>query len=111
MSLKRILAGAAVVIASLVSAGVAQPAFAAAQPAAGSLDPAFGAGGKVLTNLGTGANGQQIQGVASDAALAPNGDIVVSGTFGLVAYLLNDGDLRAAMTWLRQVTRRVPREA
>jgi hypothetical protein len=25
--------------------------------------------------------------------------------FGLVAYLLNDGDLRAAMTRLRQVTR------
>jgi putative peptidoglycan lipid II flippase len=30
--------------------------------------------------------------------------------FGLVAYLLNDGDLRAAMSWLRQVTRRVPEE-
>ena len=25
--------------------------------------------------------------------------------FGLVAYLLNDGDLRAALTWLRRVTR------
>jgi len=25
--------------------------------------------------------------------------------FGLVTYLLNDGDLRAAVTWLRQVTR------
>jgi len=87
MSVKRILAAAAVVIASLVSAGVAAPAFAAATPAAGSLDTSFGAGGKVLTNLGTGASGQQIQGVASDAALAPNGDIVVSGIFGLVAYL------------------------
>jgi uncharacterized delta-60 repeat protein len=87
MSLKRILAAAAVVIASLVSAGVAQPAFAAAQPAAVSLDPAFGAGGKVLTNLGTGANGQQIQAIPSDAVLQSNGDIVVSGTFGLVRYL------------------------
>jgi len=27
--------------------------------------------------------------------------------FGLVAYLLNDGDLRAAVSWLRQVTGRV----
>jgi len=49
MSLKRILA--APVIASLVCAGVAQPAFAAATPAAGRLDPAFGAGGKVLISL------------------------------------------------------------
>ena len=89
MSLKRMLAGAAVVIASLVSAGVAEPAFAAAPPAAGSLDPAFGVGGKVLTNLGTGANGQQIQAVTSNAALAPNGDIVVSGNFGVVRYLAN----------------------
>ena len=89
MSLKRILAAAAVVIASLVSAGVAQPAFAAATPAAGSLDPGFGAGGKVLTNLGTGANGQQIQAAPSDAVLQSNGDIVVSGTFGLVRYLPN----------------------
>jgi len=55
MSLKGILTATAVVIASLVSAGVAQPAFAAAQPAAGSLDPTFGTGGKVLTNLGIGA--------------------------------------------------------
>ena len=31
--------------------------------------------------------------------------------FGLVTYLLNDGDLRAALSWLRQVTRRVPDEA
>jgi uncharacterized delta-60 repeat protein len=87
MSLKRILAGAAVVIASLVSAGITQPAFAAAQPAAGSLDPTFGVGGKVLTNLGTGANGQQIQAAPSDAVLQSNGDIVVSGNFGLVRYL------------------------
>jgi uncharacterized delta-60 repeat protein len=86
MSLKRILAGAAMVIASLVSAGVARPAFAAGG-APGSIDTSFGVGGKVLTNLGTGANGQQIQGVASDAVLQSNGGIVVSGTFGLVRYL------------------------
>src|SRR5262249_47203078 len=30
--------------------------------------------------------------------------------FGLVVYLLNDGDLRAAVSWLRQVTRGVPEE-
>jgi uncharacterized delta-60 repeat protein len=89
MSVKGILAAAAVVIASLVSAGVAQPAFAAATPAAGRLDTSFGAGGKVLTNLGTGANGAQIQAVPSDAVLQSNGDIVVSGTFGLVRYLPN----------------------
>src|SRR5690242_6040420 len=28
----------------------------------------------------------------------------------LAAYLENDGDLRAALSWLRQVTRRVPDE-
>jgi uncharacterized delta-60 repeat protein len=88
MSLKGILAGAAVVIASLVSAGVAQPAFAAGG-APGTIDTGFGTGGRVLTNLGTGANGQQIQAVASDAVLQSNGDIVVSGNFGLVRYLPN----------------------
>jgi hypothetical protein len=36
---------------------------------------------------------------------------VATLAFGLVAYLLNDGDLRAALSWLRQVTRRVPDEA
>jgi uncharacterized delta-60 repeat protein len=86
MSLRGILAAAAVVIASLVSAGAAQPAFAAGG-APGTIDTSFGVGGKVLTNLGTGANGQQIQAGASDAVLQSNGDIVVSGTFGLVRYL------------------------
>ena len=85
MSFKGILA-AAVVIASFVSAGVAQPAFATGS-APGTIDTSFGAGGKVLTNLGPGANGQQIQRVTSDAVLQSNGDIVVSGTFGLVRYL------------------------
>jgi Domain of unknown function (DUF5122) beta-propeller len=82
------MAGAAVVIASLVAAGVAQPAFAAGG-APGTIDTGFGAGGKVLTNLGTGANGRQIQAVASDAVLQSNEDIVVSGNFGLVRYLPN----------------------
>jgi uncharacterized delta-60 repeat protein len=88
MSLKGILAAAAVVIASLVSAGVAQPAFAAGG-APGTVDTSFGTGGKVLTNLGTGANGQQIQAAPSDAVLQSNGDIVISGNFGLVRYLPN----------------------
>jgi uncharacterized delta-60 repeat protein len=43
----------------------------------GSLDPTFGNGGKVLTPGGG----------ASDAILQPNGDIVVSGGFGVARYL------------------------
>jgi hypothetical protein len=39
----------------------------------GSLDPTFGNGGKVLTPGGG----------ATDAILQPNGDIVVSGGFGV----------------------------
>jgi uncharacterized delta-60 repeat protein len=62
----------------LVMAGSAT-AGAAASP--GSLDQSFGTGGKVLTDLGAGG------GVASDAALQANGDIVVSGGFGLARYL------------------------
>src|SRR6202049_5072972 len=54
---------------------------AAAAAAPGSLDPTFGNGGKVLTDLGIGG------GVASDAVLQSNGDIVVSGGFGLARYL------------------------
>jgi hypothetical protein len=38
---------------------------------------------------------------AGVAALAATTAVLV---FGLVTYLLNDGDLRAAMAWLRQVT-------
>jgi uncharacterized delta-60 repeat protein len=72
-------------IASLVSIGLAQPAFAAAD----GLDPTFGTGGKVLTDLGKNANGVQIQAVVYDAALQSNGDIVVGGNFGLVRYLSN----------------------
>jgi uncharacterized delta-60 repeat protein len=64
-------------------------ASAAAAGSAGSLDPTFGNGGIVLTNLGLNAGGSQIQAVPSDAALLPNGDIVVAGNFGLVRYLPN----------------------
>src|SRR6266516_3659946 len=54
---------------------------AAAASTPGSLDSTFGTGGKVLTDLGVGA------GVPSDAVLQPNGDIVVSGGFGVARYL------------------------
>ena len=58
-------------------------------------------------------------GVAVSLALPADGKVLAAGVailaaagaalaFGLVAYLLNDGDLRAASSWLRQVTRRVP---
>jgi uncharacterized delta-60 repeat protein len=65
------------------------PASTAVAGTAGSLDPTFGKGGIVLTNLGLNAAGSQIQGVPSDAALLANGDIVVAGNFGLVRYLPN----------------------
>jgi uncharacterized delta-60 repeat protein len=64
-------------------------ASAAAAGTAGSLDPAFGDGGVVLTDLGLSAAGSQIQAVATDATLLPNGDILVAGNFGLVRYLPN----------------------
>jgi hypothetical protein len=54
---------------------------AAAASTPGSLDPTFGNGGKVLTPGGG----------ATDAILQPNGDIVVSGGFG-VARLLPTGN-------------------
>ena len=84
MARKHIAAALTVGVVSLVSAAVAGPAYA---QAAGSLDPTFGTGGKVLTDLGDNSAGAQIQAVVSDAALQSNGDIVVSGNFGLVRYL------------------------
>jgi uncharacterized delta-60 repeat protein len=81
---KQIAAALTIGVVSLVSVAVARPAYA---QAAGSLDPTFGTGGKVLTNLGDNSAGAQIQAVVSDAALQSNGDIVVSGNFGLVRYL------------------------
>jgi uncharacterized delta-60 repeat protein len=71
-------------LGGLLSCGLlvgANSAGAAAAVSPGSLDASFGTGGKVLTDLGAGG------GVASDAVLQPNGDIVVSGGFGLARYL------------------------
>lgn len=69
---------------SLTTASVAMAA-----GTAGSLDPTFGTGGIVLTNLGLDAGGSPIQAVPSDAVLLANGDLVVAGYFGLVRYLPN----------------------
>lgn len=55
------------------------PNFAIGQ--AGSLDPAFGNGGIVVTNFGANINNFQLY----DAALAPNGDILVAGTVSNLA--------------------------
>src|SRR5713226_6629160 len=71
-------------LAGLIASGLlmgVSSVSAAAAAAPGSLDPAFGNGGKVLTDLGVGG------GIASDAVLQSNGDIVVSGGFGLARYL------------------------
>jgi uncharacterized delta-60 repeat protein len=72
------------VLACALSGGllaVVSTVSATAAVAPGSLDQTFGNGGKVLTDLGVGG------GVASDAALQSNGDIVVSGGFGAARYL------------------------
>jgi uncharacterized delta-60 repeat protein len=84
MSLKGILAGAAVVIASLVSAGVAQPAFAAGG-APGTIDTSFGTGGTAVTDLGA-AGGTKLGGPTAVIVLG-NGDILVGGTQGVVRLL------------------------
>lgn len=76
-------------LAGLLSCGMflgTSSAGAAAAASPGSLDQSFGVGGKVLTDLGVGGGG------AGDAVLQPNGDIVVSGGFGLARYL-PDGQL------------------
>jgi uncharacterized delta-60 repeat protein len=88
------------VLAGLFASGLLVAMAAAATGAqaatgAGTLDASFGTGGKVLTNLGVGANGEQIQAIVSDAALQSNGDIVVGANFGLVRYLPN-GQLDAS---------------
>jgi uncharacterized delta-60 repeat protein len=77
------LAALTISLVAAVSVGVTRPAFAAS----GGLDPTFGSGGKVLTDLGDNSAGAQIEAVVYDAALQSNGDIVVSGNFGLVRYL------------------------
>jgi hypothetical protein len=62
-------------LAGLLSCGllVAGGSVSAAAATAGSLDPSFGTGGKVLTDLGVGGGG------ASDAVLQPDGKIVAVG--------------------------------
>src|SRR4030081_2709669 len=77
MTFKGIMAAAAVVIASLVSVGVTQPAFASA----GGLDPTFRQGGKGLAALGGGAD--------NAALLQSKGDIVPGGPAGLIRLLPN----------------------
>ena len=77
-----------------------------------------GTGRAALTGAAAGLGGA-VAGVAVSLALPTSGKLLATGVavlaaavaalaFGLVAYLLNDGDLRAALSWLRQVTRRVP---
>jgi putative peptidoglycan lipid II flippase len=79
-----------------------------------------GTGRAALAGAAAGIAGA-VAGVAVSLALPTSHKLLAAGVavlaaicaalaFGLVAYLLNDGDLRAAMTWLRQVTRRVPEE-
>jgi uncharacterized delta-60 repeat protein len=81
-----VLSGSGLLIAMTAAAAGAQ---AAAK--AGSLDPSFGTGGKVLTHL-NGPAGTGNQALVTDVAVEPDGDIVVSGSFGLVRYL-PDGKL------------------
>jgi uncharacterized delta-60 repeat protein len=79
----KVLATLTIGLVSALSIGAAHPALAAS----GGLDSTFGNGGKVLTNLGSNSGGEQIDAVPSNAVLQSNGDIVVSGNFGLVRYL------------------------
>jgi hypothetical protein len=83
MSVKGILAAAAVVIASLVSAGVTQPAFAAGGTS-GSIDTSFGHNGTVITDLGLTAAGQAKLGTPRAVIVLGNGDILVGGDTGVV---------------------------
>src|SRR5579862_9872691 len=80
MSVKGILAAAAVVTASLVSAGVSHPAFAAGG-APGTIDTSFGTNGTVVTDLG--ATGTIGLGSPTRVIVLGNGDILVGGTQGV----------------------------
>jgi hypothetical protein len=82
MSVKGILA-AAVVIASLVSAGVTQAAFAAGGTR-GSIDTSFGHNGTVITDLGLTAAGQAKLDTPRAVIVLGNGDILVGGDAGVV---------------------------
>ena len=79
-----------------------------------------GTGRAALTGAAAGIAGA-VAGVAVSLALPVSHKLLAGGVailaaacaalaFGLVAYLLNDGDLRAGIRWLRQVTRRAPEE-
>src|ERR1700730_11565493 len=71
-------------LAGLIASGLlmgVRSVSSAAAAAPGSLDPAFGNGGTVLTDLAVGGC------VPSDALLQSNGDVVVSGGFGVARYL------------------------
>jgi uncharacterized delta-60 repeat protein len=83
MSVKGILAGAAVVIASLASAGVTQPAFAAGGTP-GSIDTSFGHNGTAVVDLGLDAAGQAKLGTPRTVIVLGNGDILVGGDLGEV---------------------------
>jgi len=68
-------------IASAVLSLVVSFAGGSAMAQAGSLDPAFGNGGIVVTNFGPLGNFFETNDFSfSDAALAPNGDLVVAGS-------------------------------
>jgi uncharacterized delta-60 repeat protein len=90
---KGILA-AAVVIASLGSAGVTRPAFAAGG-APGSIDTSFGDNGTAVTDLGLDAAGQAKLGGPDVVIVLSDGDILVGGGLGVVR-LLPGGQLDPA---------------
>jgi uncharacterized delta-60 repeat protein len=90
MSVKGILAAAAV-IASLVSALVTQPAFAAGGTP-GSIDTSFGHNGTAVVDVGLTAAGQARLGTPRSVIVLGNGDILVGGDTG-VARLLPTGSL------------------
>jgi uncharacterized delta-60 repeat protein len=79
----------AMLTGTLVAGALLGLSSAASAQTAGSLDPTFGNAGVVLTNLGLNSGGSQIEAEPSAAALLSNGDILVSGNFGLVRYLPN----------------------
>jgi hypothetical protein len=94
MPLKGILAAAAV-IASLASAGITQPAFAAGGTP-GSIDTSFGHNGTAVADLGLDAAGQAKLGNPRAVIVLGNGDILVGGDLGVVR-LLPTGSLDPAL--------------
>src|ERR1700740_198350 len=86
MSVKGVLAAAAVVTASLVSAGIARPAFAAGG-APGSIDTSFGHHGTAVTGVGLTPAGQDPLGTPRSVIVLSNGDTLVGGDTGVVRLL------------------------